>query len=297
MDPLITAAMVTGGAQLLGGGIGAFGQRAADQRNNEAQLHMQREADLRNMQFWAMQQKYNSPERQVARMRKAGLNPALLYGSPSAVNMPASNISPSKAAPQRHSNVLAQLGQGVGGAARDAMNAMITQKQLQQMDSNIVKNLADASHTNAKTTGQKSMNARIAAATAPILEGLKLDNLSKNIQNQIDTITLSNEEERQRKQLDIMFQNLKQSEYKTIIMKVQKTLAAYGLGNSTDDLAKLLVMAYHRKSIFGKEKANDSMFSTLTQLGVAREGAKILSSLMGGMFAKLFPKGLQKASK
>lgn len=73
---------------------------------NEAQRRWEREQmdyeNKINKEWWDMQNAYNSPAAQVARMREAGLNPALLYGS----------------AP---SNTASELSSASGGAARNAI--------------------------------------------------------------------------------------------------------------------------------------------------------------------------------
>jgi hypothetical protein len=56
-------------------------------------------ANLQNTQFWNMQNKYNTPQSQMARLKEAGLNPALIYGSGATNTGIAGSIAPSKAAP------------------------------------------------------------------------------------------------------------------------------------------------------------------------------------------------------
>lgn len=85
MDPLIGAALL-GGASSIIGNIGA-GRR-------------QRKADERNVKFWKMQNAYNHPSQQMERLKAAGLNPNMMYGtSPTAAVGNADGVSPSKAAP------------------------------------------------------------------------------------------------------------------------------------------------------------------------------------------------------
>lgn len=102
--------IIGGGLSLLGGLLNRKGQKSSDDRNNAAALEQQRRANEHNVQFWNMQNQYNDPSQQMARLKKAGLNPNLIYGSPGAATAVSSSpISPSKAAPQRHSNLNSQL--------------------------------------------------------------------------------------------------------------------------------------------------------------------------------------------
>jgi antitoxin component YwqK of YwqJK toxin-antitoxin module len=58
----------------------------------------QERANKQNIEFWNMQNDYNSPTKQMSRLREAGLNPALMYGGSAAgASGLAGNIAPSKA--------------------------------------------------------------------------------------------------------------------------------------------------------------------------------------------------------
>lgn len=60
-----------------GGLIGGFSQ-AAEESSSEAAFKRQQQAYLNN---WNLQNEYNSPVAQMERLRAAGLNPMLVYGS------------------------------------------------------------------------------------------------------------------------------------------------------------------------------------------------------------------------
>ena len=64
----------------------------------------QRQADKQNIKFWNMQNEYNTPANQMARLKKAGLNPNLIYGSGSANTGVAGSVAPSKPAPYNIKN-------------------------------------------------------------------------------------------------------------------------------------------------------------------------------------------------
>lgn len=71
----ITAALPIVGS-LLGGSL----DRAQSQRNQMFQQGMSDMEFARNVQFWHMQNEYNSPKAQMQRFADAGLNPHLIYG-------------------------------------------------------------------------------------------------------------------------------------------------------------------------------------------------------------------------
>lgn len=80
---------ITGGASLFGNLI-----------TNSGGKRSQKRADKMNKKFWQMQNAYNDPSQQMARLKKAGLNPNLIYGqSVSGATGQAGAVAPSKAAP------------------------------------------------------------------------------------------------------------------------------------------------------------------------------------------------------
>lgn len=73
---------------IVGAGIGLAGQlinAGSTRKNNQSQqnhaLAMQRLQNAQNVNFWNMQNEYNSPSAQMQRLKDAGLNPNLVYGA------------------------------------------------------------------------------------------------------------------------------------------------------------------------------------------------------------------------
>lgn len=69
------------GGSILGAGINAGAQGSMNKKTrewNEKMYNLQRENALAD---WNMQNQYNSPEQQMARLKAAGLNPNLVYGN------------------------------------------------------------------------------------------------------------------------------------------------------------------------------------------------------------------------
>ena len=71
------AAGIVGGAGLLGSALGSHSQSKTNRAQKElAELEFQR-----NKEMWNLQNKYNHPIEQMSRLKQAGLNPNLVYGS------------------------------------------------------------------------------------------------------------------------------------------------------------------------------------------------------------------------
>ena len=82
--------LIAGAASIIGNLIGNRGAKRNQQR-----------ADANNVKFFNMQNQYNDPIKQMSRLKKAGLNPNLVYGQSVAGATGNSGSAPaaSKAAP------------------------------------------------------------------------------------------------------------------------------------------------------------------------------------------------------
>lgn len=76
-----TAAVIAGAVPLVGQVFNAFSQGAQNRKTREWNEQMYERQKNDNLNFWNMNNSYNSPEQQMQRMMKAGLNPAQMYGS------------------------------------------------------------------------------------------------------------------------------------------------------------------------------------------------------------------------
>lgn len=84
----VGAAIIGGLGSIVGSAIGANAQRQANIQNmqlakyqNNWQTAENEKAYARSVEMWNMQNRYNSPTAQMSRLRQAGLNPNLVYGS------------------------------------------------------------------------------------------------------------------------------------------------------------------------------------------------------------------------
>lgn len=100
---------------------------------NEGNRKSQKRADKYNLAQWNRQNAYNDPSAQMERLRKAGLNPNLIYGSSTAGATGQASPAPlSKAAPYKIDNPLGQIQTVANLQARgEATNNLKTQNTVQ----------------------------------------------------------------------------------------------------------------------------------------------------------------------
>ena len=126
---------ITAGASFLGGLIGNNSQKnnidkqiraqqEENQKNREYNLMLAQQQNAWNVEQWERENEYNSPEKQMERYRKAGLNPDLMAGG--AQNLSASSPMMTAGAPSTpvDMSMLGQkptLGQAIQSALRDSM--------------------------------------------------------------------------------------------------------------------------------------------------------------------------------
>lgn len=79
IDPYVAA-----GTQLLSSAIGAYQSGRNVKATNTANRELAEYAYGQDLAMWNLQNEYNSPKSQVARLKAAGLNPVFMYGSGSA---------------------------------------------------------------------------------------------------------------------------------------------------------------------------------------------------------------------
>lgn len=75
------AGLISSGLGMLGQVIGLGAQRRAEKRQRDHELKMYNLQKKDAIDFWEMENLYNAPEKQMERLKNAGLNPNLVYGS------------------------------------------------------------------------------------------------------------------------------------------------------------------------------------------------------------------------
>lgn len=78
--PAIIGAALGAGSSILGNILSGRSTKRENARNRQFSEQMYKQQRTDSLADWAMENEYNSPKNQMARLRDAGLNPALVYG-------------------------------------------------------------------------------------------------------------------------------------------------------------------------------------------------------------------------
>lgn len=121
--------IIGSGIGLLGDVIGGLFSSSGQKSANKTNIQLAREQRDWNEEMWNKQNAYNSPAAQIARMRAAGLNPALMYSQGNVGN--AGDVKGYN--PPSVGNELAGLGQGISSGLGNVMSGMMQYEQLKQI--------------------------------------------------------------------------------------------------------------------------------------------------------------------
>lgn len=178
----------TGGAGSIWGPIISGGmQMGSDYLSNKQRQKLEADARKFNREMWELQNKYNHPLQQMARLKEAGLNPNLIYGSsPGSAVGNAGAVAPGKA-PEYN--------------MRNPMNSFMNTR-VQQAQTNNLKSVTDLNNVKALTEVEKSQMARY---EKELLKGTLFSNIeiAKNnaslgaqqvLQEKLKTKALSNKQ-------------------------------------------------------------------------------------------------------
>lgn len=112
-------AIITALGSLAGGAVNALQQNRQNRRSQQFALDMYNRQKADNLEFWNMQNDYNSPQAQMKRFQEANLNPNLIYGQGSGGNAGSIQTPDLKMPEFRSSN----LGDSISSAATNGLNA------------------------------------------------------------------------------------------------------------------------------------------------------------------------------
>lgn len=153
-NPLVAPALIAGAGSLLGGLFSSSGSSAAGRsqlqatrETNRNNLQIARENNAFNERMWNLQNEYNTPTMQRARLEAAGLNPYLMMNGGSAgvaESAPTADTSGTQVAPDIGSTIAGgyqALGNSISSAASQIAQ-MSYNNDLQQ--ANVAKTQADA---------------------------------------------------------------------------------------------------------------------------------------------------------
>ncbi|UYD39260.1 MAG: DNA pilot protein [Wigfec virus K19_180] len=156
MDPITGAALIGAGISATGSAANAYAQGKMNKKTREWNEKMYAKQREDNLSQWHMQNDYNSPTAQMARLRESGLNPNLVYGNGAVANNSQSmpNVSPASwnpKAPEVAAAATNTLGTYFDVKTRQAQydNLKATNTAIQQ---DAILKAATTAATNAKTS-------------------------------------------------------------------------------------------------------------------------------------------------
>ena len=143
------------GSGLAGGLPGFIFSGLSSIFTNRGARKRQKTADQIQRENWNLQNIYNTPTKQMERLKAAGLNPNLIYGSGSANTGVAGSIAPSKAAPYN-----------VKDPTPSVMQSALFKSQIDLNQANAYKATTEANKTKDTTPGAVSVITEQAAQQA-----------------------------------------------------------------------------------------------------------------------------------
>lgn len=200
--PLPIAPLIMAGSQLIGGATNSIAQGSqnrASRRFATQQYNTQRQD---NLEFWRMQNDYNSPASQMQRFKSAGLNPALMYGGSAsgAAGNAGSLSAPTTQTPQFKSS---NPGDSVAGAGLAYINALydLDMKQAQtnnfKQQNEVLKNESALKAAQVQNTLTGTARSKFDLDLASELRSTSADAARANLQKtQNDTLMSLAENER-----------------------------------------------------------------------------------------------------
>jgi len=130
-------------AGLIGPILTGLGSLGSSLLSNQGAKRRQNLANKQNVEFWKMQNAYNTPKAQMGRLTDAGLNPNLIYGSGSANTGVAGSIAPAKPSPYSVQNPI-------------PLQSALLQSQIDLNNSNANKNNVQADSVGGLLPGRKA---------------------------------------------------------------------------------------------------------------------------------------------
>ena len=197
-------------APLIAAGIAGLLGIGSSVASNIGAKNRQNLANTQNVEFWNKQNAYNTPKAQMARLKAAGLNPALIYGSGATNTGVAGSIAPSKPAPYN-----------IKDPTPTAMNAAM-------IGSNLELQAAQARKLNADAQNAEDLN-------LPRVTGA-------NLRNSIDTIKLKVQSDTSAAQIKTIIANADLKGLETTIKAEDANMATAGFvkGNYIGTIFKQL---------------------------------------------------------
>lgn len=225
-------------------GVGSIVGNLLNNSANKSSVKLQNEGNMKLAEYsfqkenemWRQANEYNLPQNQMQRLKDAGLNPNMVYGSQSVTGNTVQPTLPKYNAPRMEA--VHNLNYGVGDAA---MNALSQYQSLQanQAQVNNVKAMTD--NIVAKTITEGLTQSQIAQSTARSqfdlglakrLEQTSVDAANANLrkvlnENELFPLQAKNLS----KDLDVKQSNILSQEQQRTLQQIQSTIARHQLQN------------------------------------------------------------------
>lgn len=193
INPLVGAALISGGSSMLGGIFGAGSQASANKtnlqiarENNAANQQLQKNQNEWNLQQWDRENKYNSASSQKQRLLDAGYNPALAAGQVATGSATSNQLQSAPYTPNQQVQVQpVNYGQGIANAGQDFVNSYLN---MSMNKAQIEKTKAEADNLRAQAGYVTNYQGRLAESN--ILSNKTLADLH-SMQNKIQEVNLN----------------------------------------------------------------------------------------------------------
>lgn len=200
--------IIAGGANILGTAVDAVSSAIQNKKQREWNEKMYERQRKDSLADFTMQNEYNSPTAQMARLREAGLNPNLVYGQGAVAN----NASGIKASDTKQYNPQRlEVGRGIAGAVGTYYDTKVQQAQYDNLkaQNTVLVNKAAMQGLEAAQAAAKTSWTNTQRENSLRLTDASIKNIEQNILKSQQDIKFSVSESTRR---DIMqSQNVKES--------------------------------------------------------------------------------------
>lgn len=260
--PFPIAAAIAGGAALLSAG----GGMAAQNKTNKMNMRIAKYSYKKDREMWELNNAYNDPKAQMARLEAAGLNPNLVYGNGTVAGNSSSSI------PKYQAPHVQYQAPDIGGVVQAYQSTRIQEAQLDnlkaQEENTRARTITEASNAALKAIGvtRAKENVRHESVMHPHQESVaktKVTQSEADLQStwnklllmQQDLILKNLEEDARKKKLTgIDLQNEKLSA-DIMFKKYENELRSAGVNSSDHPIMRMLIRAIKSGNMqFNSEK-------------------------------------------
>lgn len=132
-------------------------QKEENQKNREYNLNLAKQQNAWNREQWNLENQYNTPSNQMARMKAAGLNPDLVYGNGAAQSVAAASPEMASGAPSSPVDVMSNIAnrKTVGDVVQNGISQYY---QTRMAEASLEKTQAETEKTKAEAEGTTKSN-------------------------------------------------------------------------------------------------------------------------------------------